>query len=93
MMFATDTRLSKEVLGVDTDWQNKLINCRIVQYTRQREDGTWASSYCRVRLIAPSAPNDPSRNIDWTPINRRTFTSAELLEYAEQFPHFLDEAA
>ena len=93
MMLATDTKLSKKVLGVECDWQNKLINCRIVQYTRQREDGTWASSYQRVRLIAPSALGDSKMNLDWHPIVRRKFTSEELCSYVEQFPHFLDDVA
>lgn len=93
MMILTDTRLSQEVYGVAPDMRNKLINCRIVQYTRQREDGTWANSYQRVRLIAPSDPKNQEMNLDWKPIVRRKFTSAELLEYVEQFPHFLDDAA
>lgn len=93
MMLATDTRYSKEILGIETDWANKLINCRIVQYTRQRPDNTWANSYQQVRLIAPSRPDDPKFNIDWRPIVRRKFSSNELLEYVEQFPHFLEDAA
>jgi hypothetical protein len=92
MMLRTDSKLSEEVLGEPTDWQNKIINCRIIQYTREREDGTWGDKYCRVRLIAPSAPTDPVKNTDWLPIERRRFTSDELLEYVQQFPHFLTAA-
>lgn len=93
MMLATDTRYAKEVLGQETDWQNKIINCRIIQYTRERADGTWADSYCRVRLVAPSAPDDPKYNLDWQPIVRRTFSNEELLAYVEQFNHYLTDVA
>ncbi len=93
MMYATDTRLSEKMLGVPTDFQNKIVNCRIVQYTRQREDGTWSSSYTRVRTIAPLEPDNPAMNLPWTPIVRRKYSSAQLLEYARQFPHFLNVAA
>jgi hypothetical protein len=93
MMIATDTELSVQVLGRETDFQNKIINCRIIQYTRQCEDGTWADSYCRVRTIAPSEPENPKMNSPWHPIVRRTFSSDELLEYVTKFPHFLVEAA
>lgn len=93
MMIATDTELSKQILGIPTDFQNKIINCRIIQYTREREDGTLADSYCRVRLVAPSSPDDPKMNLDWRPIVRRKFTSAQLLEYVSQFPHFLEGEA
>jgi hypothetical protein len=93
MMLSTDTRLAKEVLGKETDWQNKIINCRIIQYTREREDGTWDTKYCRVRLIAPSSPDDARMNLNWRPIVRRTFSSEELLKYVDQFPHFLQDAA
>jgi broad specificity phosphatase PhoE len=93
MMIATDTKLSKEVLGKETDFQNKIINCRIIQYTRQREDGSWGDSYQRVRLIAPSALDDPKMNLDWRPIVRRKFTSEQLLAYVEQFPRYLEENA
>lgn len=93
MMLSTDSRLAKEVLGKETDWQNKIINCRIIQYTREREDGTWDTKYCRVRLVAPSDPSNPKMNLDWKPIVRRKFTSDELLMYAERFPHFLQDAA
>ncbi len=34
MMLATDSRLAREVLNRETDWRNKIINCRIIQYTR-----------------------------------------------------------
>lgn len=93
MMYATDTRLSEEMLGQPTDFQNKILNCRIVQYTRQNEDGTWSHSYRRVRTVAPLDPDNPRMNLPWTPIVRRKFTSAQLLEYAGQFPHFLQDAA
>ncbi len=89
MMLSTDTKLAEQKLGKETDWQNKLINCRIVQYTREREDGSWDTKYCRVRLIAPSALDDARKNLDWRPITRRQFTSEELLHYVGQFPHFL----
>ncbi len=89
MMLAAGTHSAEGADNTNTDWQNKIINCRIVQYTREREDGTWDNKYCRVRLIAPSAPNDPRMNLDWTPIVRRTFTTHELLQYAGQFPCFL----
>lgn len=92
-MLSTDTRLSKEVLGQKPDWQNKIINCRIIQYTREREDGSWDSKYCRVRLIAPSSPDDPNMNLSWKPIVRRKFSTKDLLNYAEQFPHFLRDVA
>lgn len=93
MMLSTDTELSKKFLGKETDWQNKIINCRIIQYTREREDGIMEDNYCRVRLIAPSTPDDPTRNLDWQPIVPREFSSEEALQYVEQFPHFLREAA
>ncbi len=90
-MIATDTELSRELRGKETDWQNKLINCRIIQYTRECEDGTWDDKYCRVRLVAPSAPDDPTMNLDWKPIVRRKFSTDNLLAYVERFPHFLAE--
>jgi broad specificity phosphatase PhoE len=91
MMLATDTKLSKEVLGTAApDNQNKIVNCRIVQYTREREDGSWDTKYCRVRLVAPSDPTNPGRNLDWYPIVRRQFSSEELLQYVAQFPRYLD---
>jgi broad specificity phosphatase PhoE len=91
MMIMTDTHLSKQMLGRETDWQNKLINCRIVQYTREREDGSWDEKYCRVRLVAPSAPDNPKKNLDWKPIVRRKFSTDNLLAYVDRFPHFLAE--
>jgi hypothetical protein len=91
MMLVTDSRLSSEALGMEApDTQNKIINCRIIQYTREREDGTWDTKYCRVRLIAPSDPDNPSMNLDWRPIVRKQFSSEELLQYATQFPRYLD---
>ena len=93
MMLSTDDRLAKEVLGIEADWQNKLINCRIVQYTRERDNGTWDKKYCRVRLIAPASPSDPALNLDWQPIKRRRFSSEDLLDYVESFPHFLRDTA
>src|SRR3989344_4015650 len=92
MMLRTDSKLSKEMLKEPMDRQNKIINCRIIQYTRENEGGGWGTKYCRVRLIAPSAPDDPNKNLDWRPIERRQFTSQELLEYVDQFPHFLSAA-
>lgn len=91
-MIRSDSRLSEELLGEPTDWQNKIINCRIIQYTREREDGTWDTKYCRVRLIAPSDPHNPEKNLDWRTVERRKFTSEEMLKYVEQFPHFLTAA-
>jgi broad specificity phosphatase PhoE len=92
MMLATDTRFSKEVLGAaGPDNQNKIINCRIVQYTREREDGNWDTKYCRVRLVAPSDPTNPGMNLDWQPIVRKQFSSEALLQYVTQFPRYLDD--
>lgn len=91
-MVRSDSVLSQTLLGKPVDCQNKIINCRIIQYTREREDGSWDTKYCRVRLIAPSAPNDPERNLGWQPIERRKFTSEEMLRYVDQFPHFLSAA-
>ena len=93
MMLSTDSKLAKEILGREADLQNKIINGRIIQYTREREDGTWDTKYCRVRLVAPSALDDPRRNLDWSAIVRRQFTTNELLEYVSKFPHFLEEVA
>jgi broad specificity phosphatase PhoE len=93
MMIATDTNLSRRLLGKETDFQNKVLNCRIIQYTREKEDGAWDDKYCRVRLIAPSEPDDPKKNLGWQPIVRRQFNSEDLLAYVSQFPHFLRNAA
>ncbi len=68
MMLSTDTELSQKVLNQPCDWQNKIINCRIVQYSRIRPDGTLAENYERVRLVAPSDPDNPKMNLDWQPI-------------------------
>lgn len=92
-MISTDRILARTILGREPDRQQKMINCRIIQHTREREDGTLSNSYCRVRLIDPERPDDPAWNLDWTPIVRRTFTSNELLEYVEQFPHYLADVA
>ncbi len=92
-MISTDRTLARTILGREQDTQHKMINCRIIQYTRECEDGAWASSYQRVRLVAPEWPLDPAWNTGWLPIVRRTFTSDELLMYVEQFPHFLEDVA
>ena len=75
MMLATDSRLSNEALLMEApDMQNKIINCRIIQYTREREDGSWDTKYCRMRLVAPSDVTNPGMNLNWQPIIRRQFT-------------------
>jgi len=91
MMLSTDTELSQKVLNQPCDWQNKIINCRIVQYSRIRPDGTLAKNYERVRLVAPSDPDNSKMNLDWQPIVRKEFTSNDLQKYVDRFPHFLSE--
>jgi len=91
MMLATDSVLAREVSGQDTDWQNKIINCRIIQYSREDESGVWYEKYCRVRMIDPSDPNNPKKNVDWKPIVRKDFLTDDLFDYVEQFPRILQE--
>ena len=81
--------LARRMLESDEDYQNKILNCRIIHYTREREDGSLTNRFTRVRLINPVDPEDPKTNLPWQPIVQRQFTSAELLQYAADFPHFL----
>lgn len=73
----------------DTDWQNKIINCRVVQYTREREDGSWAGYYVRVRMIDPANPTSDKTSTDWKPIVHRGFTNEDLLSNVEKVPYML----
>lgn len=73
----------------ETDWQNKMINTRIIQYTREREDGSWADSYVRVRMIDPVNPTSSILSTDWIPLAERTFSNEELLKSVEAAPHML----
>ncbi len=64
-------------------------NCRIIQYTRRTAEGTLAEKVQRVRFVNPMAPDDPRTNLDWQPIKRPLFTSAQLLAEVEMFPRVL----
>lgn len=86
-------KLADMMIASDDDYQNKTINCRIIHYTREREDGSLADHIVRVRLIDPSNPDDPSRNLDWQPVVQTNFTTQELGDYVNNFEHFLKEPA
>jgi broad specificity phosphatase PhoE len=81
--------LARMMLASDGDFQNKIVNCRVIHYTRKCEDGSLAGRFVRMRMIDPSDPDNPERNIGWRPIAQRRFTSAQLLDYVVSFPHFL----
>lgn len=66
-------------------------NCRIIQYTRFREDGTLAPRLVRMRMVNPSDPENPDVNLPWTPIERKRWSHTGLREYAEGHPCFMDE--
>ena len=85
----TPQRLKEELN--DRDDRVAIHNCRIIQYSREREDGTDAGKFVRVRFVDPTSPKDPSRNHDWMPIERPLFSSADLIDIAEKFPQFVDE--
>lgn len=73
--------------------QTRIRNCRIIQYTREREDGSWSPRLERMRFVNPEAPDDPATNMDWTPIARRRWSSDDLLAYVGALPLFIDDEA
>lgn len=78
-----------EKSGPHTDWQNKMINCRIVQYTREKENGSWADNYVRVRMVNPADPANEKMNTGWINLSPRTFTNDELLRSIGGAPYLL----
>lgn len=85
--------LASRMIWSRSNGKDRIINCRIIQYTRELEDGTLANRLVRVRFVNPERPTDPDTNSDWEPIRQRTFTSKELIAYAASFPQFLRESA
>ncbi|KKW24888.1 MAG: Phosphoglycerate mutase domain-containing protein [Candidatus Kaiserbacteria bacterium GW2011_GWB1_52_6] len=83
--------LAQRMLNEDKDLQNKMLNCRIVQYSRQKDDASAEldDHICRVRLINPMRPDDSTTNLDWQPVRRREFDPEELRAYVNQFKHYL----
>jgi broad specificity phosphatase PhoE len=83
--------LAERMSNEDNDPQNKIYNCRILQYSRQiSDDSTELDSHiCRVRLINVMNPHDPKTNLDWQPVRRKLFSPAELRAYIDRFPHYL----
>lgn len=69
--------------------QVRIRNCRIIQYTRHRANGSLAPRLVRVRFINPENPDDPETNLDWREIPRKRYTHEELVSYAEGFPTFI----
>ena len=76
--------------------QTRISNCRIIQYTRLGEDGTESPRLVRMRMVDPTAPSDPERNLGWTPVHRVLWSPKDLRQYADNYPCFItpeDEAA
>lgn len=66
-------------------------NCRLIEYSREQDDGTLAPRFVRMRFVNPGDPEDPKTNWDWQPIPRRTWSHADLVSFAQQFPLFIPE--
>lgn len=74
---------------LDRQSQTGMHNCRIIQYGRMMRNEIVASRLVGVRFIDSMAPDDSTRNLDWQRIERPTFSSDDLLCFAERYPHFL----
>jgi NAD+ kinase len=81
------TDLDKEM--TEQDPRTYLENCRIIQYTRENEDGSVGAHLARVRFISSTNPDDPKRNLGWQPIRRPLFSDDDLLAEVLRYPHFL----
>lgn len=66
-------------------------NCRLIEYTREREDGTLASRFVRMRFVNPENPDDPKTNLGWHEIPRPKWSHQDLIEFARKFPTFIPE--
>jgi len=75
------------------DKQMRIVNCRIIQYSRVGPDGHEGKRLHRVRFIDPMHPDDPARNRDWVEFRRPFYSSEDLLAYAHLHPRFIPEAA
>ncbi|MDB5189553.1 MAG: phosphoglycerate mutase family protein [Parcubacteria group bacterium] len=73
--------------------QTRIHNCRIIQYTRQCEDGSWSERLERMRFISPERADDPKFNTSWLPIKRKKWSHQDLLDYVGELPTFIPEAA
>lgn len=71
------------------DQHFKTMNCRIIQYTRDDEQGNTRDFYVRVRFVDPRDPTNPDTNHDWMPVERRLWSDDDLLEYVNLHPRFL----
>jgi broad specificity phosphatase PhoE len=78
-------RLKEEMLRDDS--QTHIHNCRIIEYVRDEDE----RHLSRVRFIDAENPHDPTRNRDWEPIVRPILSDNELLDYVNQYPHYLTE--
>ncbi len=90
MILNTEKEYAKKH-GVAHDTQNQMINTRIVQYTCEREDGSWSPTLCRFRLVNPAHPDDPKWNIPWQPLVKKLYTGKDLLEMVEPFKQYFQD--
>jgi broad specificity phosphatase PhoE len=74
------------------DRQKKILNCRIIQYSRVDKEGLKSDRYDWVRFVNPRKPSDPETNLDWSPVGRRMYSDADLLTYAREREIFLETA-
>jgi len=72
------------------DRRFKILNCRIIQYSREDQNGVLQPRFARVRFIDPRDPENAETNHDWLPVQRKLFSSNDLLEYASSFDRFLE---
>lgn len=82
----------RELMLVDDDriW---IHNCRLIEYTREREDGSLAPRFVRMRFVNPMEPDDAKTNWDWHEIPRVNWSHEDLLTFTEKFPRFIPDTA
>ena len=85
--------LADRMASEDKEPQNKIFNCRVIQYSRQihNDSPELDDHICRVRMINTQKPDDPKSNLDWQPVRRREFDPEQLRAYVDRFKHFLRE--
>ena len=62
-----------------------ILNCRIIQYSRQDENNELHlhEKFVRVRFVDPTDPENPTTNHDWMPVKRRLWSEADLQTFLE----------
>jgi len=67
----------------------RILNCRIIEYTRVCADRSLSPRLARVRFVNPADPDDPETNSGWREIERKKWSHEDLMAFAQTFPTFL----